>query len=35
MADGDDQTYKITEVNQDLDFAFTIWFGGLALVLAM
>ena len=33
---GDDQTYKITEVNQeDLDFAFTIWFGGLALVIAV
>ena len=28
--------FKITEVNQeDLDFAFTIWFGGLALVIAV
>ena len=33
---GDGGNYKITEVNQDdLDFAFTIWFGGLALVIAV
>jgi len=33
---GDGGNYKITEVNQqDLDFAFTIWFGGLAFVIAV
>ena len=33
---GDGGSYKITEVNQDdLDFAFTIWFGGLAFVISI
>jgi hypothetical protein len=33
---GDGGSYKITEVNQeDLDFAFTIWFGGLAFVISV
>ena len=33
---GDGGNYKITDVNQDdLDFAFTVWFGGLALVISV
>ena len=33
---GDGGNYKITEINQDdLDFAFTIWFGGLAFVISV